>query len=81
MKTINSISEAYSQQPISLRVGNRISHYNQIEGKWEKGEIIDKIILEGAEHYNGYSANGDLLFSYRYDSVNVHFNPPDESKS
>ena len=72
---IYSVSEAYSMQP-SLR------YVGQVLGDWGDGKItidhIGKIIIQSSEgvhkeYYRGFTKDGDMVFSYLADSVNVNY--------
>ena len=70
MEIISSITEAYSMQPATFHVIN----------KNLKNDSLAEIRLEKDKHdaspvYVGYTTNGEKLFMYRADSVNVHYKP------
>lgn len=65
------ITEAFSMQPISIRVGQHVDN-----GDIKSRRIVTKILLESinqAYYYVGYDVDGNKLFQYLKKSVNVHF--------
>jgi hypothetical protein len=78
---IYSISESFSMQPASFYVNGTIS--NVVDGVIVKN-IIDRIEFEiiqfptegencKLQYCVGYNKEGNKLFQYRADSVNIHF--------
>ena len=64
-KTIKSISEAFSQQPNTIGVG---------DGYGER--VVERIIFEAdgeCQRVVGYDEGGGVLFSYISASVNIHY--------
>ena len=75
MGTIKSISEAFSMQPILLKVKDP-----EYRKKYGKGPLdIQRIEKEQIEqddwNYVGYNFDGQKLFEYHWRSVNVHYIP------
>ena len=82
MKTIQSISEAYSMQPATLSVSTQ-EKYDKAKEKniSYANELCKKIILETIQistdkqvsFYVGYNFEDEKIFSYLMDAVNVHY--------
>lgn len=73
---VNSITEAFSQQPAKFYVGMIYDYNKQIRVDTINLEIINIPICGDAYHYRFYvgrDENGNKLFQYRADSVNVSF--------
>lgn len=71
-RRIQSISEAYSSQPVTYVVVDNPSNK----------ESVKEIVLEddwGFPTYCGYNFDGEPLFEYLADSVNVHYFPDSTS--
>ena len=70
---IYSISEAFSMQPTPLHVGG-----NTISGKKIARIMLQEIKCNGDpfEAYIGYDADGNKLFHYLKNTVNVHYYQP-----
>jgi hypothetical protein len=74
-ETIIKITEAFSMQPRSIFVGSKLDHYN------DNSPIVDKIVAEIrgtpntdlVEVYVGYDSEGNKLFSYLTNAVNVEY--------
>lgn len=73
---VKSITEAFSMQPCTLRVGD---YYNETEGVRIASidlEVIN-IPVNGDpydyKYYVGRDKNGNKLFQYKAEAVNVHF--------
>lgn len=82
---IKSISEAYSMQPNKLETSTkeRYDDYKNLEARKSFiAEIKMETVIIGANGfqepvvmYVGYSFEGQKLFQYLANSVNVHFQP------
>lgn len=82
---IKSISEAYSMQPNNLEVSTqeRYDEYKNLEARKSfVKEIKMETVIVGANGfqdpvviYVGYGFEGQKLFQYLANSVNVHFQP------
>ena len=69
MDRIKSITEAFSMQPVTHSV---VSH-DQYRDK-DSIQRIEKVQYEQYKwHYVGYNFDGEKLFEYLKDSVNVHY--------
>ena len=67
---IKSISEAFSMQPITLRVVDKPTSFDPENSIKEiKLEVMD----ETTNVYVGYNFDGKKLFEYIAKSVNVHY--------
>ena len=73
-KKIRTITEAYSMQPICLRVVEKPQEWaveNSI--KRIELEVIDEFASGKTSVYRGYNFEDKLIFQYLADSVNVHY--------
>ena len=69
MEKIKSITEAFSNQPITLMVCEK-------ESPFRPEDSIKEIVLErtdGTTFYVGYNFKGKRIFKYLAKSVNVHY--------
>jgi len=69
--TILSITEAYSQSPLTFTVSTELKHSKASEFHAKK---LMKVITRQGDRYNGYNFDGQIVFSYLVDSVNVCYN-------
>lgn len=79
MEKIKSISEAFSMQPRHLEI-TEMSYYEKCKNEAAKKEFIKVIKLEDKGqypdkelYYVGYNFEGDKLFQYIANTVNVHY--------
>lgn len=77
MSEVKWISEAYSMQPISWKIGDR---YYRTCGDVNEKTTLAEIKLETTridgdpyEYYKGYGENGELLFEFKKGTVNVGY--------
>lgn len=68
---ILSITEAYSQSPLTFTVSTELKHSKASPYLAKK---LIKVITRQGDRYNGYNFTGEILFSYLVDSVNVCYN-------
>lgn len=70
MKTIKSISEAFSQQPRTITMGDNL-------GIWDDPHILTRMEYIGnrpdGERIEGYDKDDKILFSYVANAVNIHY--------
>ena len=70
MQKIKSISEAFSMQPITLRVTGKPTPFDSENSIKEiKLEMMDEV----TSVYVGYNFEGEKKFQYLANSVNVHY--------
>jgi len=81
MEKIKSISEAFSMQPKHIEVCTDYEHY------YDKSQAVKEIKLERIEigkrcgdpveelYYVGYNFEGQKIFQYIANTVNVHYGP------
>ena len=67
---IKRISEAYSMQPYYKEVDSNINYDFELKG-------IAEIKLKG-DFYVGYDHEGNEIFAYRADAVNIEYFKPGE---
>ena len=88
MEKIKSITEAFSMQPITLKITTQIE-YDAIKESKSKGYSINtnidelikyikyeqlQVVAGGPDmYYIGYNFEGKKLFQYLASTVNVHF--------
>jgi len=73
MEKIKSISEAFSQQPITLHANPQSK--NELSASEIKYELLN-VSTGGPEYYYvGYNLKGQKIFQYLASSVNVQFFP------
>lgn len=83
MQKVKIISEAYSQQPVTLSTTTQ-EKYDSYKNREHAETFVKEIKLEtvivgnssvGSAFmaYVGYSFTGKKLFEYKADSVNVHY--------
>lgn len=70
-ETILSITEAYSQSPMTFTISTELKHSKASEYLAKK---LIKVITRQGDRYNGYNFDGQIVFSYLVDSVNVCYN-------
>ncbi len=72
MEIISSITEAYSMQPLTYKIGLKMPYDSEIikEIKYETKRTGENEYLN---YYVGYNFDGKKLFQYLANSVNVHF--------
>ena len=85
MEEIKSITEAYSQMPITLEVSTQErydNHKNPDAAKNFIKEIKLEVVTKGSSSvgvvfmaYVGYGFTGKKLFEYKADSMNVTYYP------
>lgn len=78
MELIQSITEAFSMQPVCLRVMTE-QEYQTFYSKETATKEIKKEVMridgEPTEVYVGYNFEGKKIFQYLAKSVNVHYFP------
>lgn len=75
--TITSISEAFSMQPVTLRIVPEDKYQNY----WDKESACKEMKIESrqvdsdkaCEFVIGYNYEGKVLFEYLRSSVNIHY--------
>lgn len=78
MELIQSITEAFSMQPQSLRVFSQQEYetfYSKETATKEIKKDVVRIDGEPTEVYVGYNFEGKKIFQYLAKSVNVHYFP------
>lgn len=83
MEKIKSISEAYSQQPVTLTVLSE-KYAQKCHDKPDacKEIKIETIVIGNSSvgdvfmAYVGYNFKGEKIFQYKCDSMNVHYGGP-----
>jgi len=75
---IQSITEAFSMQPVTLYVNQKVGTCTPItneviEIKKEEVNIMIGGELKSHDVYRGYDPDGNIIFTYLANSVNVHY--------
>ena len=75
---IQSITEAFSMQPMTLYVGQKVGNCNPLSGeiaeiKEEQINIMINGELKPHDVYRGYGPDGNIIFIYLANSVNVYY--------
>jgi len=70
MKTIKSITEAFSMQPCRISVGDTIGSWDD-QRKVKRMEFINP--TDSLTLIEGYDDNDKILFSYIASAVHIHY--------